>query len=97
MNTQAPMPSQARRSGLDAFRAVLRRRHPGLDVVFDLERDDRVHDPAAGEVGRPLTPPQDTGPLLDRVGVAPTTGAAPDEHAVDESGEYLPPLVRSEV
>jgi hypothetical protein len=44
-------PEQARRSGLEALRAVLRRRHPGFDVVFvEVERDDGVDNAAAGEV-----------------------------------------------
>lgn len=34
MSGQPPMTERARRSGLEALREVLRRQHPGFDVVF---------------------------------------------------------------
>jgi hypothetical protein len=36
IGAQPPMSANARQAGLEAFRAVLRRHHPGCDVVFDL-------------------------------------------------------------
>lgn len=96
MSGQTSMPPSARRAGLDALRAVLRRRNPGLDVVFELEGDDRVDDPLTREIPRPLTTPEDAGPALDRVDVTPTPTRPANHDAVDEPGEDLPGLVHGE-
>jgi hypothetical protein len=37
---QKPMPAHARRSGLEALRAVLRAENPGFDFVFEIEGSD---------------------------------------------------------
>jgi hypothetical protein len=49
---QPQMTLEARQSGLEALRAVLRRRHPGFDVVFNptnesspaTKPDSRIHE-----------------------------------------------------
>ena len=64
------IPPQAKRSGLDARRAVLRRNNPGFDAIIEIERDDLARDASAGEVGRGLATPQDPHAGLDRVDVA---------------------------
>jgi len=38
MSWNGPMTAGARRSGLEPLRAVLRRRSPAFDVIFELER-----------------------------------------------------------
>jgi hypothetical protein len=37
---QPLMPTNARQSGLEALRSVLRRHHTGYDVIFDLAKGD---------------------------------------------------------
>ncbi len=96
MSAQAPMPPSARRAGLDALAAVLRRRHPGLDVIFEVEAHDLVHDPTTRKIDRTLTTPQDTDTPLDRIDVAATATGAADHHAVEEAGEDLPAIIDRE-
>lgn len=94
---QRPMPSQARRSGLEALRAVLRRRNPGFDVIFaEVERSNLIDDATAGEVGGGLPAPEDADAALNRVNVSPPAAGLADENAVEEAGENLPPVVGGE-
>src|ERR1019366_1564961 len=79
---QRPMSTEARRSGLEALRAVLRRRNPGFDVVFKLEADDLVHDSPFREVDRSLPTPEDARSPLDGVHVAATAAGRPDHDRV---------------
>lgn len=97
MSLQRPMTLDARRSGLDAFRAVLRRRNPGTDVVFKLERHDRVDDPTTGEIGRALTTPEDPDTVGDGFAVAPAAAVSPNEHRIDEPADDLTALVEGEI
>jgi hypothetical protein len=83
------MTATARRSGLETLRAVLRRRNPGFDAVFEVERHDRVDDTATGKVGRSLAAPQDPGAAVDRIDVTAATARTLHEHDVDEAAENL--------
>ena len=94
--SQRPMPADARRSGLDVLRAVLRRRHPGYDVIIEVETDDRVHDTATREIRGTLPAPQHPDSTVHRIDVAATTLGGPHHDAVDEAAEDLPPLVDRE-
>ncbi len=96
MSVQRPMSDRARQSGLEALRAVVRRRNPGFDVTFQIEAHDGVAPAPLGEIGGSLAAPQDTGTLADRVGVATAAVGTPDEHAVDEPGQNLTPVRRGE-
>ncbi len=93
MSAQSPMPPSARRAGLDALGAVLRRHNPGLAVVFELEADDRVHNPATRQINGTLAAPQDTDAPGDRIDVAATPPRAADHHTVQEAGEDLPAII----
>jgi hypothetical protein len=90
------MSHEARRAGLEALRAVLRRRHPGFDVVFELEGDDRVHNSATGKIGGALSPPKDSGTTSDGIDVAAAAARGTNHHAVDEPAEHFPALVDAE-
>ena len=92
MSGQRLMSDRARESGLDALRAVLRRRNPGFDVTFQIEAHDGIASAPLGEISRPLTTPQDTGTLADGIDVSTAPVRAPDEHAVDEPGQNLTPV-----
>ena len=87
---QPAMTAEARRSGLEVLRAVLRRRHRGVDFAFvEIEWDDRRRDTGAGEVSGSLTAPQNPGARLDRVDVTTPPAGASDHDGVDEPGEDL--------
>ena len=86
---QRPMSASARESGLDAFRAVLRRRNPGFDVIFEDKGVDLVDHPAPGEVGGCFAAPQDSSAALDGIDVTAAAAGPAYERGVDEAGENL--------
>lgn len=90
------MPSYARQAGLEALRAVLRRHHPGLDVIFELEREDGAHDTPAREIRGSLTAPQDSRPVSDGVDVPAAALRAADHNGVDETCQDLSPVRHGE-
>jgi hypothetical protein len=93
---QQAMSAHARRNGLEALRAVLRRHNPGFDAVFEIERGDRAGDTAAREVGGCLASPEDASAVGDRVDIAAPPTRPAHDHAVDEPGEDFAPIVGGE-
>lgn len=83
------MPAHARTSGLETFRAVLRRHNPGFDVIFEIEGDDRTDDALPRKVGRGFTAPQDADPLLNRIDVSAPPIRAANHDRVDEPDKNL--------
>ena len=75
---------------------VLRRRHPGFDVIFKLERADLVDDSPAWEVGGALATPQDPDPALDRINVPAAATGATHHDAVDEASEDFASVIEGE-
>ena len=55
---QRSMPASARQAGLEVFRAVLRRRHPGFDVVFGVAKGDVSWSPGCNPRSMPSTTTQ---------------------------------------
>ena len=97
MTAQPSMTPDARRGGLEALRAVVRRNNPGFDLaIVEVEGADRVNDPAPRKIAGPLPAPEDPRPGLDRIDVSPATNGATDEHAIEEAGQDLPTVVGAE-
>jgi hypothetical protein len=90
------MTPHAKRAGLETLAAVLRRRHPGFDIVVEVEGDNGVSHPRTRQVGRRLATPQDAEAVLERVGVAPPASRTTNNNSVNEAGEHFPTVTLGE-
>lgn len=89
---QPPMPTDARRQALAAYRRSFRRLNPGWDVVL---KDEGAHDitpPLAGKVIRSFAAPKDSSSLRGGIDVAATPMRATNHDCVDRARQDRPPL-----
>ena len=85
VGSQPPMPEKARRLGLENARAILRRRHPGFDFIFEDIRDESVASSTPGQIGGPLAAPEHPGAAPHRIDVPATSLGGPHHDAVGEA------------